>query len=317
MVEYKIKQIPEDFIVNEVINVKLNPKGSYSYFVMKKRDYATPAAVEKLANFLDIPVKRIGYAGAKDRRALTTQWISIEGFPDRAKKFKDNNIELEYQGRSDEPIYLGKLKGNEFEIVVRNIKKKPKKIKKFLNLFDEQRFSMNNVEIARALVKKDFNKAIEILMQSNGYYERLVKAEYEKDHNAIVSLRKIPLHVLTFFIHAYQSELWNKCAEKLAKSKKNIDLPIVGFGTEVRGKKIRKIVEEVMKKENITYRDFIIRSFPELSSEGNSRKLFADVKKLKIGKLENDELNKRMKKIKLKFFLNKGNYATMALKNMF
>lgn len=312
---YKVKQIPEDFIVNEVIDVKLNPKGRYSYFVMKKKDYATPAAVEKIANFLNIPVKRIGYAGAKDRRAITTQWISIES--DRAKHFKDNNIELIFKGRGNEPIYLGKLKGNEFEITVRNIKKAPKKIKKFLNLFDEQRFSMNNVEIARALVKKDFKKAIEILMHSNGYYERLVKAEYEKDHNAVSSLRKIPLHVLTFFIHAYQSELWNKCAEKLAKSKKNIDLPLVGFGTEIKDKKIKKIVEDVMRKEGVTYRDFIIRSFPELSSEGNSRKIFADVKKLKISKLENDELNKNMKKIKIKFFLDKGNYATMALKNMF
>ena len=82
---YKIKQIPEDFIVNEVIDIKLNPKGSYSYFILKKKDYATPAAIEKIARFLNIPVKKVGYAGAKDRRAVTTQLISIEGLPNKAK----------------------------------------------------------------------------------------------------------------------------------------------------------------------------------------------------------------------------------------
>ena len=311
---YKLKQIPEDFRVDEVIDVKLNENGGYSYFILKKKDYATPAAVEKLAKFLRTPVKRIGYAGAKDRRAITTQLISIEGLPDKAKNFKDDNIQLEYKGRGDSSVYLGKLKGNNFEIIVRNIKRKSKKIKKFLNLFDEQRFSMNNVEIGRALVKKDFRKAVEILMKSNGYYERLVKNYYQNTNDAINSLRKVPIHTLMFFIHAYQSELWNKCAEKM---KKNIELPIVGFGTEIKDPKIRKAIEDIMKKESITYRDFIIRQIPELSSEGSSRKLYADVKKLKIGKLEKDELNKGMKKVKLKFFLDKGCYATMALKNMF
>ncbi len=312
---YKIKQIPGDFIVNEVIEVKLSENGGYSYFILKKKDYATPAAVEKIVKFLNIPVKRIGYAGAKDRRAITTQWISIEGLPDRLKHFKDNNIELEYKGRGDSAIYLGRLKGNNFEIVIRNTKKKPKKIGKFLNLFDEQRFSMNNVDIGRALVKKDYRKAVEILMKSNGYYERLVKDHYESTNNAVESLRRIPMHVLMFFIHAYQSEIWNKCAIKI-KSKKNIDLPIIGFGTEFKNKSVKKLAEDIMQREGITYRDFIIRQIPELSSEGNSRKIYADVKKLKIGKLENDELNKGMKKVKIKFFLNKGNYATMAIKNM-
>ena len=313
---YKLKQSPEDFIVNEVIDVKTNNNGSYSYFILKKKDYATPAAVEKIASFLNAPVKKIGYAGAKDRRAITTQYISIEGLPDRLKHFKDDNIELEYKGRGDTSIYLGRLKGNNFEIVVRNIKTKPKKITKFLNLFDEQRFSMNNVEIGRALVKKDFRKAIEILMESNGYYERLAGEYYKKTNEAVGSLRKISNHILIFFIHAYQSHLWNLAAENI-KTKNNIDLPIVGFGTEIKDKKVRDVIEKIMEDEGITYRDFIIKSIPELSSEGTSRKLYSDVKKLKIGKLEKDELNKGMKKIKISLFLDKGNYATIAVKNMF
>jgi len=313
---YKIKQIPEDFIVNEVINIKPKKTGSYSYFILKKRDYATPTAVEKIANFLNSSVKKIGYAGAKDRRAITTQWISFEGQRDRLKKFKDNSIKLEYKGKGDTAVYLGRLKGNNFEITARNITKKPKKITKFLNLFDEQRFSMNNVEIGKALIKKDFRKAVETIIRSNGYYERLVREYYERTNDAINSLRKIQMHVLMFFIHAYQSELWNKCVENI-KTTKNIEIPLIGFGTDIKDRKIKKIIENLMVKEDIDYRDFIIKQIPELSSEGNSRKIYAEVKNLKIGKLENDELNKGMKKVKLKFFLNKGCYATMAVRNMF
>lgn len=313
---YKIKQIPEDFIVNEVSDVKLKKNGSYSYFILRKKDYATPAAVEKIAYFLNIPIKRIGYAGAKDRRAITKQLISIEGLPNKAEQFKTADIKLEYLGRGDSPVYLGKLEGNDFEITIRNIKKSPKPIKKFLNLFDEQRFSMNNVEIGRAIVKKDFRKAVEILINSNGHHERLVKDYYERTNDAINSLRKISPHVLLFFVHAYQSELWNRCALML-KTKKNIDLPIIGFGTEIKNKEIQKVIDKILEEEGLTMRDFIIKQMPDLTSEGNSRKLYGDVKKLNIGKLENDELNKGMKKVKISFFLYKGNYATMVIKNMF
>ncbi|MBN2420725.1 tRNA pseudouridine(13) synthase TruD, partial [Candidatus Woesearchaeota archaeon] len=289
---------------------------AHSYFLMKKIDSATPFAIEKIAKFLNIDTKRIRFAGTKDRKAITTQYISIEKCPDRIKEFYEPNIKLEFKGKCDKPIYLGMNEGNEFEITIRNIKKTPKKIKQFLNLFDEQRFSMNNVEIGRAIIKKDFKKAVEILMRSNGYYERRLKETYEKTNNAVNSLRNVPFNVINFFIHAYQSEIWNKCAEKI-KSKKNIKLPIIGFGTEIKDKKIKKICEKVMKEEGIDYRDFIIKSYPELSSEGNSRDLYAEVKNLKIGKLENDELNPKMKKGVVKFFLGKGNYATMGIRNMF
>ncbi len=314
---YKLKQIPEDFIVNEVIKIETSNTGRYSYFIMRKTDYATPAAVEKIAKFLNIDVSRIRFAGTKDRKAITTQWISIENCQGRINDFKDSNITLEFRGKSDKPIYLGMLEGNEFGITIRNINKIPKKIGKFLNLFDEQRFSMNNVEIGREIIKKNFRKAVEILIQSNGYYERELKVEFEKTNDPIRALRKVPFHVINFFVHAYQSDLWNRTAELLSDYAKNKEIPIIGFGTDIQDKKIQKAVDKVMQEEKITYRDFIIRSMPELSSEGNSRMLFAEVKKFKTGKLEDDELNPGMKKIKVSFFLNKGCYATMAIKYMF
>ena len=106
------------------------------------------------------------------------------------------------------------------------------------------------------LKKGEYEKAIEALMKSNGYYEKIAKDYYEQTNDAVGGLRKIPMHTLMFFIHAYQSELWNNCASKI---KKDIDLPIVGFGTEIKDKKVKTIIENEMQKENIDYRDFSLR----------------------------------------------------------
>jgi tRNA pseudouridine13 synthase len=312
---YTLKQIPEDFVVNEVSKVKTSSDKDYGYFIMKKRDYSTHSAAEKIADFLGIPVKFVGYAGNKDRKAVTTQLISVKGPHERIKNFKSPNIELEFKGTGKEPISLGELEGNNFEIVVRNIKKAPKKIKKFINYFDEQRFSNNNAEIGRAIIKKEFKKAVQLILKNKGEHERNVGEHDSND--AVGALRSIPKKVLRLYVHAYQSYLWNLAAEKLSKTNKNIEIPLVGFGTDIKDKKANKIIEEIMDKENMTQRDFIIKSIPELSSEGSSRKLYAEIKNLKVGKLESDELNKGMKKVKIKFLLDKGCYATMAVKSMF
>jgi tRNA(Glu) U13 pseudouridine synthase TruD len=76
-------------------------------------------------------------------------------------------------------------------------------------------------------------------------------------------------------------------------------------------------LEKIMEKENINFQDFVIRAIPDLSSAGTERKLYVEIKDLKIGELENDELNIGMKKIKVSFSLGKGSYATEVIKAMF
>ena len=45
---HKIKQIPEDFIVDEIINLKMSD-GNYAYYKLKKTDYNTVSALELLS----------------------------------------------------------------------------------------------------------------------------------------------------------------------------------------------------------------------------------------------------------------------------
>jgi len=303
---YKIKKKPEDFIVVEKTSIEPNKQGKYTYFILKKKDYTTEKAIQTIANYFHIPRKRFGYAGNKDKKAITEQFCSVLGSI-RDMKLKD--IQVEIIGRGDEPISLGDLKENYFEIIVRNIEKKPKPKKEIPNYFDEQRFgkNKNNHLIGKAIVKKDFKKAAKI-----------IDPNY-KGPDYVGFLRQKPKKILMLYVHSYQSYIFNKIVEQYlqCKYKENAKIPLIGFATEIQNKEIKEITEKIMKNENITYRDFIIRQIPEISSEGNERDLFVKVKNLKIGNLEMDELNRGKKKVKVSFSLQKGAYATNVIKHLF
>ncbi|MEM4245358.1 MAG: tRNA pseudouridine(13) synthase TruD, partial [Candidatus Nanoarchaeia archaeon] len=76
------------------------------------------------------------------------------------------------------------------------------------------------------------------------------------------------------------------------------------------------IYHDIMLREKIKKEDFIMRSIPELSSEGGYRKMFVQVEDLKVY-YSKDELNKGKLKAVLDFKLPPGSYATIVIKKMF
>ncbi|MBU0666312.1 MAG: tRNA pseudouridine(13) synthase TruD [Nanoarchaeota archaeon] len=321
---FKIKQLPEDFFVREIPNKDFKKKGTFAVFLLKKTNYTTEKAIQTICTSLIVQRKHVGYAGIKDRNAITEQYISILNA--KSKNLELNDIKLQFQGYLSEPISLGDLKGNYFEIVIRNLEKEQtiNSINYVPNYFDEQRFSKNNVQIGRYILKRDFKNAVLEMLKSNGDYEKKVAA-YLKDHDKdyVGALRRVPKKILLLFVHAYQSYLFNITIKKYlkeclkTKQKENQDIPLIGFGMEIPNQKIEKIITDLMNEENITTRDFIIREIPELSSEGGFRKLFAEIQDLTIGTKEKDELNKGKYKLKVAFSLSKGSYATIVIKELF
>ncbi|MBW2983851.1 tRNA pseudouridine(13) synthase TruD [Candidatus Woesearchaeota archaeon] len=321
---YRIKQIPEDFVVREVIRPILKREGDFAYFTLKKRNYSTLRAAEKTAELLNIPLKFIGFAGTKDKNAVTEQMISVKSI--NAEKLEDMKVkDLSYKlkGFSFKPLSLGDLEGNNFEITVRNLDSFDEFEKKgrFLNLFGEQRFSKNNSSIGKAIIKKEFKKALDLILENERDYKAGIEEALKKSPNDYIgALRRIPKKLLLMYIHSYQSLLWNKTALKLKDEKENIKVPIIGFGSdidEIKDERVKSIVKEIMDEEKLTERDFIIRELQGLSPEGDKRDLFAEVRKLRVIEKSEDELNKGKKKIRISFFLKKGCYATEAIKAMF
>ena len=157
---YKIKQKPEDFLVREISIIKPGEKGKYTYFLLKKKNYNTIRALEHVANALHLNPKRLGFAGNKDKLAITEQTCSIPEIErEKLEKIKLRDIELKFLGKGNEPISLGDLEGNEFEIIVRNIDKKPKPKTEFVNYFGKQRFGKANVPVGKAIVQNRHSNA--------------------------------------------------------------------------------------------------------------------------------------------------------------
>src|SRR3989338_6020717 len=70
-----IKTKPEDFIVKEIIELK-EGKGRYLYVEVEKTNWNTLDLVNKLSDILNISRKNIGFAGYKDKNAVTVQYFS-------------------------------------------------------------------------------------------------------------------------------------------------------------------------------------------------------------------------------------------------
>ena len=324
---YKIKQLLEDFVVRELSSIELG-SGQYSYFFLKKTNYATLDALQILANKFKIPLKNFGFAGNKDKRALTEQKISIFKGKKDFEQTRFNNIELRFLGNGKKPISLGELEGNEFTITIRNLTddgiKKIRSIQdkklKIPNLYGPQRFSKNNQFIGKAIIKREFKKATELILENNGKTEGKIGLYIMNNKNDYIgAINLIPFKTRKLFVHSYQSFLFNKVVEEYLKNNskiKNIKIPIIGFNFEINSIKnqtIKKITEKILEEEKIKPRDFIINQMPELSSEGSLRDLFFEFKDLKILEINDDELNQNTKRIKINFTLPKSCYATVLL----
>lgn len=300
---YKLKQLPEDFIVKEISNLKFDNSGKYSYYKLTKRGYTTQRAIEAISRIFRIRRKYINFAGNKDKDALTEQFISISLGPKKNLEIKD--LKLEYLGNGTERLNLGTHEKNEFEITTRNISEKPKIPKQFPNYFDDQRFGINknNHLVGKFILEGNFKEACALLPETEPYLKKF-------PNDFIGALNTIPKRIVWLFCHAYQSYLWNVEADKYLRTFKHklIDTSIGALAVPEKKVRNKKIKLQSFSK---------IPQIPGLELGPESRDLFMKVSNLSMSELEYDELNKGMKKIKISFTLDKGSYATMLIKCLF
>jgi len=252
---------------------------------------------------------------------------------ENAEKININNVKLTFAGYSNERLHLGMHTSNRFEIVVRNLdSEKINIVKNIPNYFGEQRFSKQNIEIGRHLIKKEYNDAVSLICADNEHAREHIE---QKSNDYIGAIRMLNEKIITIYVHAYQSYIFNEilasfikkntqdyfvCKENFGElvfpssdiGNSNVKLPLVGFDTELN----REILE-ILDKEKINFRDFINRQLPFLTVEETLRDAFVDLRNLSISEFSLDELNLGKKKVTISFDLPKGSFATIVIRAMF
>ncbi len=154
----------EDFIVKEVLGFPFSGQGEHLMVRIRKNGENTSFVANELARVCGVKSKDIGWAGLKDRHAVTEQWLSIHlpkrDVPDFSEFLAQYpSIEILQTDWHNKKLRPGDLQGNEFEIVLSNISDidaviaKLELVKQFgvPNYFGQQRFGRDghNVDEAR------------------------------------------------------------------------------------------------------------------------------------------------------------------------
>jgi tRNA pseudouridine13 synthase len=115
-----LRTSPEDFRVDEVPAYLPSGTGPHLYLRIEKRGRTTRDAVRTLSRALGVPDRDAGYAGMKDKDAVTTQWLSfpVAKDPDPASLAAPGLTVLEVS-RHQNKLRTGHVRANRFALAVR------------------------------------------------------------------------------------------------------------------------------------------------------------------------------------------------------
>jgi len=372
----EIKKYPEDFQVEEIIEKK---NGKHLVFKVKKINRDTIDVINELSRKTGIPFGKFGYAGLKDRHAITIQHFSVDRFfEDKIKNLELRDVEI-YDFSEGQKIDIGGLVGNKFNIFVRDIsnclneiiKSKVQELKKnsgFPNFFGEQRFG-GNEDVGRHILKGEFKEAIQTFLLKENLTEEvtdLIKEEkYKQALELYPKLRNekqvleylskslnyskafvvLPPSASSLFVNAYQAKIFNqavlerinevplneveigdlvsmqkqgqyyrtqvnnsnfgKVNEGIKKGEINVIAPLIGYNSLIPKSLLGKLSIDFLEKDELEKDNFRIKEAPFLASSGAYRNILAGYKDLSYTFEEEG--------VRFKFFLYKGEYATVFL----
>jgi tRNA pseudouridine13 synthase len=156
------KSLEEDFSVSEITNRELTETGPHLYLYIEKKGSNTHWLARQLANHAKIDLKDVGYAGLKDRHAVTRQWFSLpikNKEPDLTHLFNKDEFTLIEKGFYGVKLKRGALGGNQFRLVIRDVQGIKSDIEERLeliknngvpNYFGQQRFGNDNENLFQA-----------------------------------------------------------------------------------------------------------------------------------------------------------------------
>ena len=117
-----IKTIPADFVVEEIPQYEFCGEGTHVYAFVQKKNMSTQDMMNLVARSVGVRTLDVGYAGRKDARAITRQWISVEHIdPAKLSELESPKLKILEVTRHTNKLKVGHLKGNRFCIRLRNL----------------------------------------------------------------------------------------------------------------------------------------------------------------------------------------------------
>ena len=245
----KLKVQPEDFRVEERLNLRLKRAGAYSVYRLEKRLWNTLDVIRHLEQHHGL--RHLARAGLKDRYSHSIQYLSMPGKGPHT--IAEKNYSLRLAGMADQPVSREILIGNSFQVRLRALTADEARailsalpqVNRFgfPNYYDEQRLGSarhGQGFIARKLIDGHFNGALKLWLatpsSADDSHSRQTKAALERNWGdwktclelvppearpAIEQLCRrakdfrgavylIPRNLLELFINAYQAWLWNE-----------------------------------------------------------------------------------------------------------
>jgi tRNA pseudouridine13 synthase len=158
----RLRHTPEDFQVEEILGYAPEGSGEHAFLWVEKRDANTDWVARELARFAGVPPLDVGYAGLKDRHAVTRQAFTVQlaGKPDPDwSAFPHGEMKVLAATRHARKLKRGALRGNRFVLVLREVRGDRERAERTLaaiaargvpNYFGEQRFGREGGNVAQA-----------------------------------------------------------------------------------------------------------------------------------------------------------------------
>jgi tRNA pseudouridine13 synthase len=122
-----LRAAPGDFVVEEQMPYVLAGAGEHLWVKLRKRGFNTEQVAKQLARTAGVTRREVGYAGMKDRHAITVQWFSLHlaGRTDPDWGSLPDGMTVVESARHSRKLKTGALSGNRFVIVLRDCQGDP------------------------------------------------------------------------------------------------------------------------------------------------------------------------------------------------
>ncbi|MEO9362830.1 MAG: tRNA pseudouridine(13) synthase TruD [Nitrososphaera sp.] len=265
-----IKQDSSSFRVSELVDeqslgVSKEPGSAHRYplYLLEKEGVDSNHALFEIERVHRV---RLRVMGIKDAKAATSQYAGAERAWNKnpPKELRTKHARLTLVGFTGRPLGRDLLAGNEFSIDISNPRRDDisdfeGQVQKIANFYGLQRFGSERLVthlVGKAIVKRDFAKAVELLLSYTTEYdtdssreirrkcldpagyrqalrdmprgmdiERQLLSALVEGKEPVAALRAVPIQIRRLFVQAYQAYIFNRCVSRAIAQGEDVTLP--------------------------------------------------------------------------------------------